>query len=43
MGERLIQDIVTEMADDVRELLQFAYELIKTDQNREFIYELLNG
>lgn len=34
MGERQIEDVVTELAYDMRELLQFAYQMIKLDIDR---------
>lgn len=41
--ERLIEDIVTEIQKDKRELLRFSYELLKTDSALQYTREFLYG
>lgn len=42
-AERLTEDIVTDISKDQRELLTFAYEMLKTDVDQKFTFDLLNG
>ena len=38
-----MEDIVTSIATNIKELLEFSYYLIQADTNSEHIYDLLHG
>ena len=43
MAKRLTEDVVTEIATNVEELLKFSYELLKIDVDQEHALDFLNG
>ena len=42
-AKRLVEDVVTELTIDIKQLYQFSYELLKHDVEQKYVFDLLNG